>query len=158
MVTQEKLKELFSYDGANLIRKKSVSSNTKRGDVAGCLHSTGYSVIRVDGYLYKAHRLIWLYVNGRLPEFIDHINGVRNDNRIQNMRNATKAENSRNVRIRKKSKLGLFGLSWVPSLNKFRAKIKKEHLGVFNNLFDAACARKSAEIKHGFHPNHGSKA
>lgn len=159
MITQERLHDLFDYDGNNLIPKIKTSNRTKLGKVAGYINNHGYRIVGADGTQYLAHRLIWLYVFGGWPKEIDHINRIRDDNRIENIRNVDSSENNKNLPIRKDSKTGIIGVCWATRERRWRAVIftggKQTHLITTSNLLDAACARKSAEIEHGFHENHG---
>lgn len=96
--------------------------------------------------------MAWLYVHGDHPkDQIDHINRVRNDNRIINLRCVTSQQNSRN-RSPGINKFGVIGLSWCNRSDMFCSRItidrKTKHLGYFVGLFDAICARKSAENKY----------
>lgn len=103
MLTQDRLKELMRYDEETgiLTRRVSTSSNARAGDIAGSKDKDGYLVIRIDKKLYRAHRLAFLYVYGRFPEeFTDHINGIRDDNRISNLREVTRQENMQNQKKR----------------------------------------------------------
>ena len=159
MITKDRLQELFTYSNGSLVWRVS-TGRVKAGDIAGTLGSGGYTYIRVDKAQHLAHRLIWLYHNSELPDAeIDHINGARTDNRISNLRNATSAENSKNQKTRKNNSSGIMGVSWVKSASKWRARIKVERkelfLVLYDDFFDACCARKSAEKKYNFHPNHG---
>ncbi len=179
-LTQAQLKKVLHYcpdTGAFtwLKRDRSMFKNDRGfrifnakfpGKPAGGVHSRGYLHIGISNdngkvSSYKAHRLAWLYIHGEFPEVIDHINGVKVDNRLVNIRNITQAVNTRNARIYKTSKTGILGVTWKPAYGKWKSEIsvnkKRTHLGYFKNLFDAACARKSAEIKHDFHPNHGRR-
>lgn len=79
-----------------------LSSNNqhKSGEIAGTLHHSGYIHIRIGKHKYLAHRLAWLYVYGEFPkDMLDHINGIRDDNRICNLRGATHSENRRNMNV-----------------------------------------------------------
>jgi hypothetical protein len=101
-LTQERLKELLHYDPetgifTNLTQR---GGHAKKGAVAGTKNSIGYVCIRIDYDQYRAHRLAWLYVYGEFPEkFIDHMNEIRDDNRIINLRLATHQENLHNIFI-----------------------------------------------------------
>lgn len=113
MLTQAKLKELLEYDPiSGVFRRKINIGGAKIGDIAGTDNGDGYMKIRVAGKSYKAHRLAWLYVMGRWPKNdIDHINGVRCDNRIINLREATRAENKQNTRkANSNNRTGLLGV------------------------------------------------
>ena len=159
MITQERLHELFDYDGKNLIRKTATTNCVKAGGLVGCINAGGYRSVRADNRRYYAHRLIWKMVHGEFPSGqIDHINGMRDDNRIENLRSVASIDNNRN-RAKSNSASGVMGVYWVSGTNKWQTKIgvsyKKLYIGVFESLLDAACARKSAEIEHGFHENHG---
>ena len=92
---------------------------------------------------------------------VDHINGIRDDNRWCNLRDVTKSENQRNAKIRKVNTSGFNGVDFHTKHNKWRARIyvdgRSELLGYFSNFFVACCVRKAAEQEHGYHPNHGRK-
>ena len=107
----------------------------------------------------RVHRLIWFYQTGEWPDQIDHINGVRYDNRWCNLRNVSAAENSKNRKRRNDNASGDTGVFWRKDRNKWRAQIQVagnfKHLGYFDSLEDAVAARKMAEIKYEFHENHG---
>jgi len=110
----------------------------KPGQVAGCLSkSTGYIYIRIKGRLYAAHRLAWLYVNGSLPnDGIDHIDGIKTNNSISNLRIAPQVLNQQNLKKAKShSSTGLLGIVLDKRRNKWRAEIqankKRSFLGYF---------------------------
>lgn len=122
MITQERLKQLLDYDPdtGEFTWKLDRSGTVLAGSVAGTVKSSGYIDIRVDGKLYKAHRLAWLYFYGYLPEyFIDHINNNRRDNKIINLRSASKLQNSHNRLTNNSSKSKIKGLSCWRSGNNF---------------------------------------
>jgi len=93
------------------------------------------------------------------PNFVDHINHDRDDNRWVNLRHATKSDNCRNTKMNSRNTSGVTGVYRSNKDGRWEASIKangqKIFIGRFINLDDAARARKDAEIKHGFHPNHG---
>jgi hypothetical protein len=162
MVTQARLKELFDYNPETGLFTRNIShtNSVKVGDIAGCKGKRGYWDIRVDGKNLKAHRLAWLYMYGELPEeFIDHIDHNKINNRISNLRCASRTENQRNLGMRSDNTSGITGVTWHSQRGKWLAQIwvngKKVHLGVFLSIDDAARARKDAEIKYSFHENHG---
>jgi len=101
MLTAERLRELVRYDPVTGLFYRRWKCGERR---VGCDNGRGYVVLRLDDKLYQAHRLAWLYVHGVFPAAdIDHINGVRDDNRIVNLRPATRAENLRHKRHRNKT-------------------------------------------------------
>lgn len=122
----------------------------------------GYAVGRILDSSYPAHRIIWRMEIGDCPEFIDHINGDRTDNRIENLRVVTRMENHQNMARFKTNTSGVTGVTWSRAARKWQASIRhqytKIYLGLFESLEEAAAARKSAERKYGFHPNHGRGA
>jgi hypothetical protein len=136
------------------------------GKEAGCFcQRDGYIRIRVDGKLELAHRLAWNITYPNAPvtssEQIDHINHVRTDNRIANLRKATNTENSRNASIGANNTSGALGVWFEKRRDKWVAEIKvdrkKKHLGQFDTFEDALAARKAAEMEFGFHENHGKR-
>lgn len=161
-ITQKELKESLSYDEeTGLFKRVNSVGKFKEGSVAGCLdNSTGYIRIRLCDKVFVAHRLAWLYVHGEMPvEEIDHINHVRSDNRICNLRPVNSQGNSRNATISVKNTSGVTGVSWRKDRSKWVSYIvvnrKKLNLGCFSCLKEATKVRKEAEVKYGFHENHG---
>lgn len=109
---------------------------------------------------YLAHRVAWAIHTGEWPKNqIDHINGVKSDNRIENLREATSQENMRNVKRQRNNKSGVTGISWEARREKWLVQIglngKLKHVGYFSDFENAVAARKDAEMKYGFHKNHG---
>lgn len=156
-LTAERLREVLDYDAETGIftRRMKTNINTVVGQVVGSLHHKGYLRMSVDGHIYWAHRLAWLYVYGEWPKGpIDHANRIRTDNRICNLREASYAENNRNVSISKTNKSGAKGVSWDKSNNKWRANVvlkRKNHsAGLFDSVADAAKAAQALRAKlHG---------
>lgn len=119
-----------------------------------------------DGYLngtvfyteVLAHRAIWAMVHGEWPDGdIDHLDHVRTNNRIENLRVVTQSENLKNTRLYRNNTSGVAGVvlqgsRWIAQI---RHKGKQTHLGMFERFEDAVAARKRAESDFGFHPNHG---
>lgn len=148
-LTANELYELFHYDKySGIFTRKTNRKNAPLGSKAGSLHKhLGYVQIRVKSKLYLAHRLAWLYVTGEWPRFqIDHINGNRSDNRIDNLRDVTVQENARN-RQKTLAKTGLLGV--VKSGSGFKATIgvsgKNVYLGTFQSQLDAHKAYLNAK-------------
>jgi hypothetical protein len=130
------------------------------GKPAGCLRSDGYIQISLDGKLHRAHRLAWRLFHGEWPDGeIDHINGVRSDNRIENLRVTSRVENMRNQKRHNTNTSGTAGVCWHKKAKKWVAMIKVNnkllYLGLHADKADAISARKAAEVQHGFHSNHG---
>lgn len=120
----------------------------------------GYRYGQIYKRPYRAHRVAWLLFHGSWPDYeIDHINGVRTDNRIDNLRDVPCGINRKNCQLRSDNKSGVPGVSWMPSKNQWRARIhtdgKEIHLGYFDDFETAAEARSCAEKDSDFHPNHG---
>jgi hypothetical protein len=126
-------------------------SIVKQGQKAGAIDkNTGYVRIVIDRKHYQAHRLAWLYVHKEFPiNVIDHINRIRHDNRIENIRVASSVLNNRNSSIRFDNKSGVRGVTWSKQGNKYEAYIKlgnkKRYLGLFQDLKLAKEARQFAE-------------
>jgi hypothetical protein len=130
------------------------------GNEAGGVGKKGYHRIRVFGVHWLSHRLAFLIMEGRVPDTIDHINGIPSDNRWCNLRAVTQQENCKNQKRRNTNKSGAQGVCRCSRDNElWRANImvdgKQIYLGRFTNFEDAVKARKQAEVQHGFHPNHG---
>lgn len=125
------------------------SSRAKVGHAAGHIDAHGYLRVRINGVNYLQHRLAWFIVHGEWPKGqIDHINGVRDDNRIVNLRDVNGTINNQNERhARKNSSTGLLGIS--PHKDKFKAQIKKDgkqtYLGLFKDADSAHAAYVAAK-------------
>ena len=161
MITHKKLKEYLDYNSLTGYFYWKISPNPciKIGTIAGHRGKRGYITIGIEGTNYGAHRLAWFYVHKSWPENeIDHIDHNRSNNIFSNLREVTSLENQRNLPLRKNNKTGYHGLDLCYN-EKYSARIKvnsKEiYLGTFKNKNDAIKARKEAEIKYGFHKNHG---
>ncbi|HBR1582633.1 TPA: HNH endonuclease [Klebsiella pneumoniae] len=142
------------------LRDYRVWNNRYPGRIAGSIGSNGYRQITILGFPVKAHRIAWMLHTGKLLNgSVDHVNGVRDDNRISNLRIATPEDNARNKKQGALNKSGSMGVYWVKADRKWRVRIgvngKYVSVGVFSNLEDALEARKTAEIKYGYHENHG---
>jgi hypothetical protein len=148
---------LFLYDPSNGVlywRKKNSATTTVTGK--------GYLSVMVNGYNIMVHRIIWLLVYGVPPMGqIDHINGVKTDNRTQNLRVVNNEENHKNMKRFSNNSSGCVGVTWDTSRNKWFVSItikgKTKALGRFIEFADAVMARKSAEHQFEFHKNHGRK-
>ena len=160
-LTQEYVKSLFDYNGGNLYWKISSGKRIKPGDIAGTLRQNGYVRVSIDKKDYPIHRIIWLYHYGYIPECqIDHIDRVRNNNKIENLRLALNncLDNGQNHNVYKTNTSNYNGVHWHKHKNKWHSQITKNykriHLGYFNDINDAIKARLDAEkIYFPFKPN-----
>ena len=152
------LKKRLSYDPntGNFIWLQRVSRSTYPGTIAGTPNSNGHIQIRISGKRFFAHRLAWGFVYGEWPKgVIDHINGIRNDNRIINLRDVTISENAQNQRTpRMGSKSGYLGVSFVQSRGKWQAGITANGKFKFLGHFDSPEIAHAAYIdaKRVYHP------
>jgi hypothetical protein len=157
MLNQETLKKYLTYDPeTGLFRWKIARRRIKAGEVAGCLRPDGYVNIMVLSKKYLAHRLAWLYVHGKFAEdFMDHINGIKNDNRIINLRSVTRSENQKNMSLRKNSISGVIGVAWNKRDQVWQVNIQRIGYGSFKSKSDAIKKSKEVYKELGFHENHG---
>lgn len=113
------------------------------GDLAGGLNTQGYIMFRLKGVLYRAHRVIWEFVNGELEDSveIDHINNDRSDNRIENLRIANRCENCQNMAKPSNNTSGIKGVSWSKYHSKWECYCAvdgvKHKLGRYDSLAEA---------------------
>jgi len=158
-LTQERLKEILEYDEETgfFHWKKRIAHCVHIGDVAGKVDRYGYVTIGLYVKEYRAHRLAFLYITGEWPKNnVDHINGIRDDNRWENLRDVSSVHNMRNQKKSIRNKTGIVGVS--QKHNGFVARIGNIKLYKGSDFFEACCARKSAEKACGFHDNHGRAA
>lgn len=153
--TPHELRKMFSYNPST-----GVLMRIANGKSDWSIKDTGYMQVRLGRFNRPAHRIVWAIYYGEWPQGeIDHINGRRADNRIANLRCVSRAANMRNRKAPNTNLSGCVGVRWIAELKKWRAVIWFEgnniHLGVFSSKNDAIRARKKAEKRFGFHPNHG---
>lgn len=162
MLSFEEAKYLFNYnEHTGIVTWQVRKANCINvGDSTGAYDSSGYLRVYVNYKTYAAHRIAWLLMTGKWPtEQIDHINGIRDDNRWANLREASSHENAKNQAIPRNNTSGVVGVSFYPPLGKYAAYIrvngKKKHLGYFHTIKEAEQSRKKASNEHGYHENHG---
>jgi hypothetical protein len=119
----------------------------------GCLSPNGYLVVRIDGKLYYAHRLVWALCKGSpVPDTLDHINGNRSDNRIENLRPATTKDNTVNRKKRANAKSKWYGVTWSKKSNCWKTQYMIDgvnyYVGEFLCELDAATAYNFAVYTH----------
>lgn len=140
-LTQKRLRELLMYDPGSgyFTWRKTLTGHIQKGVCAGGWHHSGYRTIRIDGKSYQAHRLAWLYIYGKWPiGEIDHSNLVRDDNRIDNLRDVSRGINKHNGRPYKNNKKKMKGICWLKANKKWMAQIQKDKINYYLGLFDTA--------------------
>lgn len=163
MLTQAALREILRYNPDTGIFTWIISvGRIGSGSIAGTPDRHGYIKIGINHKIYGAHRLAWLYLNGEFPaDEIDHINGIRDDNRSDNLRSVTAYVNNRNKKMPSHNTSGCIGVSCRKGKGCWNAYIsnnrKRYNLGYYKDWFEAVCVRKAAEVKYGFHINHGRR-
>ena len=164
MLNRDELKNVLRYEPetGKLYWLRRFSNGIPKSLEAGTIRKNdGYINVSVFGKLYPAHRVAYALYNGTCPDDmeIDHINHVRSDNRIDNLRLVSKSENRKNQSISSKSTTGVTGVYYNRARRKFVAQIKingdVKYLGIFDSLEEAKSKRKEAEEEYGFHSNHG---
>ena len=167
----DELRQLFRYDADtgrlywaerplhlchDLAAQRKFNSRVA-GKEAGAVDRDGYLLVGIYGKTHKLHRVVFALNYGRWPiGVIDHINHDKRDNRTENLREVSAAENCKNLPARSANT----GVYWTPRLGKWRAQIhvagKAKHLGCFSKLSDALAARDVAYVEAGYHPNHST--
>lgn len=182
MITQKEIKELLHYDpdtglvywrergekwfSANRIFSADQMMRGWNSRWAGveaftAITDTGYKQGSILGKHIKAHRIIWLLVHGKMPIEIDHINGIRTDNRMCNMRSVTRKVNAKNLQIKSDNTSGIIGVYFIERTGKWVSSITVDGVKktkTFRTLYAASYHRHSMNINNGFHANHGRVA
>ena len=154
--TIERLHELFYIREDGVLIRKTGGKGFFAGSVAGCPNSKGYINVHVDRVSCKAHRLVWAMHTGKYPDgVIDHINGIRHDNRPENLRDTTIQGNAQNrTRLQSNNKSGFHGVSWNKTAKAWTAQAKNPktmisvNLGVFSDPEKAAIAVDNYRMKN----------
>lgn len=158
LVWNPRPRELFNtYRGFRVWEERFAGTQAFTANLKGYRHG------RIFRKAYLAHRVIWALVHGAWPKAeIDHINGNRADNRIENLREVNGSENHRNMKRLVTNTSGTTGVYWDKANNKWMVLIwhdgRSQFKGYFHSKDDAIAVRKLAEIKHDYHPNHGRVA
>lgn len=142
----------FYYDsetGVLFWRKKFFSKNA--GDMAGSIGSRGYVTVRFNKKIYQVHRIVWLMHHGEMPVAdIDHINQVKSDNRIENLRAASRSENQRNHSLSKRNTSGFKNVIWCRYAWEvvLRINVKKVRFGIYRDIELADLVAREAREKY----------
>lgn len=157
-ITFERASELLRLDPETGALWWRTGTDVRARGEAGYINPRGYRIVMIDGKNHRAHRLVWLLLNGKLPENdIDHVNGVRSDNRPSNLREATRSQNNENQRRpRGNSRSPYLGVTWHAQSKRWAARIttcgRLKHLGLFatpEQARDAYIAAKRSLHSHG---------
>jgi len=159
-ITQELVTHLFDYKDGTLYWKNPSAPRIKKGQVAGRLGIRGYVETNINYKKYKNHRIIFLMFNGYLPEIVDHIDGNRLNNRIENLRAATMSQNLHNAKLSKANKSGIKGVSWEKDRNTWKVQIgvngTTKRIGGIKSLELAELvAQELRQIHHGEYAHNG---
>lgn len=148
------LLSIFNYNpDTGVVTRKVRRGKWQAGEVVNHVNHSGYLEVRVDGKLYKLHRLIWKMFYGKDPVGeIDHINRVKDDNKIKNLRDVDRLINSINKDLQSNNTSGMRGVSFSKQKDRWISFIKingeHKHLGTFASFDDASKSRKEAEKKY----------
>ena len=157
-MNQELLKTLFEYKDGKLFWKVR-QGNCLPGTRAGFDTDTGYRRVGVLGKEYKEHRVIFLLLNGHLPAYVDHINGIRDDNRIENLRECSSSDNGCNRRVNKNTFSGYKNVYYLKTNHKWYVRIQYKGVdrvfGYFDDLeFACLVAEEARDKYHGKFARH----
>lgn len=155
MITQQHLHELFDYVEGDLVRKVSPRKRYAKQECSEYLSTV------IDGKPYRTHRLIYLYHHGHMPKQIDHIDGNKYNNRIENLRECLPSHNSMNIGVKKNNTTGAKGVTWEAVRQKWRTRVCVHGKTVFSGRFDdfelaELVAIEAREKYHGAFANHGT--
>jgi len=162
-VSIEEIKARVRFDSeTGKLHRVTASGGSKVGQETGSMSSSGYLGVGICGKAFLCHRIAWLLHYGEWPEFeVDHINGMKTDNRISNLRSATRSENVNNTNLRSDSTSGYKGVNYSNQHGRYRARIvvkgKRMHVGMYDTpeqAHEALCAARNAY--HGKFCNNGS--
>jgi len=159
-LTQEFLHEAFEYKDGNIHWKLRTFRTRVKGKIAGQQRTDGYVAVGINGKIYKVHRIIFMMHHGYFPQTVDHINGIKYDNRIENLRAATISENCLNRGLRSDNVAHVKGVKWMSDTRKWRVRVtankKRLLIGDFKDLELAELVAIEARNKyHKQFANHG---
>jgi len=150
MVSREYISTLLRYDPetGDLYWRVTKSAKAVAGQKAGSVNQHGHVNLQIDKKMYAAHQIVFLLHHGYIPKEIDHINRVKTDNRIENLRPCTSTQNKGNVGLLRTNKTGIRGVSINGKTGKYHAQIKingkQTYLGRFDTAEEAALMYQGA--------------
>lgn len=136
----ERISELFNISENGTITRKTSAGNRRAGSNAERnLHGTEYTCVTIDGVRYLTHRVIWYFFTGDEPEYLDHINRNKRDNRLCNLRESSATDNRSNTDVMVSNSTGFIGVYWYyyKGAPKWRVACNDKHLGYFSSLINA---------------------
>jgi hypothetical protein len=136
MITQDNLKDYFTYKDGNLFWKRQPSRRITVGSIAGNLTERGYIQVKVFNKRFYAHRIIFFMFNGYFPQELDHIDGNKSNNRIENLRDSTKSQNNMNSKKRKDNTSGTKGITWDKRCNKWKVQGQANNIKYYLGRYD----------------------
>lgn len=153
------LHEIFTYKDGKLYWKKKTAIRIKIGDEAGSDHGRGYLIVPIQYKHYYVHRIIYMMHHNNIPHIVDHIDGNKSNNKIENLRPATREQNARNSIKQSNNTSGEKNVYWHKSSNKWQVSLsidgKLKHCGSFANFEQAKIAAHAAREKyHGIYARH----
>ena len=128
MITKDEIHRMFTYDNRGYLVRR---LGSRAGQRAGTTHSSGYRRVTVNGKKMREHRLVFLLHHGYIPTHVDHVNGERADNRIENLRAATSSQNQWNRAVRNS------GVHWMTKRLKWRAKVRRYGRDITIGYYDS---------------------
>lgn len=159
----QEIKERLAYNpntGMFMWVMRFNNKHSLRVPFSGTINGSGYLYVTVGGICYRANRLAWALHYGNWPtNLIDHEDGDKTNNKINNLRDVTNTVNMCNSKKNSRNTSGAMGIDWRARTSAYRVRIsvngKRIILGEYRNLDEAIAVRKEAEKKYGYHPNHG---
>lgn len=127
MITTEQARVLFIYDNGQLYWKVKPTKRFMVGMTAGTVNRNGYVMVTIDGKKIHAHRVIWAWHGLEMPPMVDHINGIKTDNRIENLRASDYSTNACNSKVRTDNTSGTKGVSWCNTIQKWVVQVWKDN-------------------------------
>ncbi len=159
MITQKTLQELVEYHDGVLVAKIKFADKVVVGNTLGARNKDGYIQLSIQKKKYYAHRLVYLYHHGYMPDYVDHIDGDKSNNRIENLRPASLHQNNYNVKTPKSNKSGVKNVHWNKKNNNWNVTLaannKSMYFGAFDDLELASLvAEEARNLYHGEYACH----
>lgn len=140
MHTADEVRALLDYEpSTGVFRWRESRPGCRAGEIAGTFNAKGYWLIMLQGKRYYAHRLAWVHAHGRWPDGeIDHINMDQSDNRLINLRDASKSQNMANTGKRSDNSVGLKGVSYHRGMGKYQANLQVRGRSIYLGYHETA--------------------